>query len=196
VEFGASYKARPSSEGETIRYVPNILTILRIACAALLPLTRPFSVAFFALYAFCGLSDILDGAIARKYRCASSLGAALDSIADFLFIAAALFTLIPALPWETWMLAWACAIAGVRFLSLGTGWYKFRTLAFLHTVGNKATGAVLYLVPLLVPLAGLKVPVAIACILASLSAMEEFVIMIGSASLDRNVPGLWKLKRG
>ncbi len=145
------------------------------------------------LYAFCGLSDILDGVIARKYGCASALGATLDSIADFVFVAAALFALIPALPWEKWMLVWAGGIALVRLMSLGTGWIKFHTFAFLHTYANKAAGAALYVMPLLVPLWGLAVPAAIACAIASLSAAEELVILVKSASLDRDTPGLfWK----
>lgn len=134
--------------------------------------------------------------IARKYGCASALGATLDSTADFVFIAAALTALIPALPWEKWMLVWAGGITLVRFLSLGTGWFKFRTLAFLHTYANKAAGAALYLVPLLIPLWGLAAPAAIACAIASLSAVEEFVIMLKSASLDRDAPGLFRFKRG
>ena len=120
--------------------MPNILTIFRIACAAFLPLAGPLSPAFFALYALCGVSDMLDGYIARKYQCASPLGAALDSIADFVFLAAALLSLIPALPWAGWMLWWAGAIALMRFASLSVGWLKFRTPAFLHTHANKAAG--------------------------------------------------------
>lgn len=153
--------------------MPNILTIFRIACAALLPLTRPLSPAFFALYALCGVSDMLDGYIARKYQCASPLGAALDSIADFVFLAAALLSLIPTLPWAGWMLWWAGAIALVRFISLSVGWLKFRKPAFLHTHANKAAGAALFLLPFLIPLTGLNVPVVIACIVASFSALEE-----------------------
>lgn len=173
----------------------NILTGLRIACAALLPLTGPLSPAFFALYALCGVSDMLDGYIARKYQCASPLGAALDSIADFVFLAAALLSLIPALPWAGWMLWWAGAIALMRFVSLSVGWLKFRTPAFLHTHANKAAGAALFLLPFMIPLTGLTAPVVIACTVASLSALEELAILLKSESLDRNAPGLFLRSR-
>jgi CDP-diacylglycerol--glycerol-3-phosphate 3-phosphatidyltransferase len=157
--------------------------------AALLPLTRPLSPTFFALYAFCGISDALDGFLARKLHCASALGAALDSASDFVFIAAALVALIPALPWRTWMLFWAGGIALVRFASLGAGWLRFRKLAFLHTYANKAAGAALYLLPFVVPLWGLAWPAAVACLIASLSAAEEFALMLTSAALDRDAGG-------
>jgi CDP-diacylglycerol--glycerol-3-phosphate 3-phosphatidyltransferase len=175
--------------GGRIRHVPNILTGLRIAAAALMPLTGSLSPAFFALYAFCGVSDILDGFLARKFRCESSMGAALDSAADFVFVAAALFSLIPALPWRPWMLLWAGGIALLRFASAGTGWLRFRKLAFLHTYLNKAAGAALYLLPFAILLWGLAVPAAIACAVASLSAAEEFALMATSAALDRDARG-------
>lgn len=175
--------------------MPNILTIFRIGCAAFLPLTGPLSPAFFTLYALCGVSDILDGYIARKFRCASQLGAVLDSIADFVFAAAALLSLIPALPWEGWMLLWAGAIALMRFVSLAVGWLKFKTPAFLHTVGNKVAGAALFLMPFLIPLTGLTAPVAICCTIASLSSLEELAILLKSATLDRNAPGLFYRSR-
>ncbi len=178
-------------EAQTIRYVPNILTVFRIGFAVLLPLTGPLSPAFFTLYALCGVSDMLDGYIARKFHCASALGAALDSIADFVFFAAALLSLIPALPWESWMLLWAGSIALVRFVSLAVGWLKFKTPAFLHTIANKVTGAALFLMPFLIPLTGLAASVAVCCTIASLAALEELAIFLKSASLDRNAPGLF-----
>ena len=183
--------ARRVKGGGIIRYVPNILTVVRIACAALLPLTSPLSPAFFALYALGGATDMLDGFIARKYRCAGPLGAALDSVADFAFSAAALWSLIPALPWENWMLFWAGAIALVRLMALAVGWVKFRTPAFLHTYANKAAGAALFLAPFLIPLTGLAAPAAIGCAVASLASAEELAILLKSASLDRNAPGLF-----
>ena len=138
---------------------------------------------------------MLDGFIARKFRCASPLGAALDSIADFVFLAAALLSLIPALHWAGWMLWWAGAIALVRFISLAVGWLKFKTPAFLHTHANKAAGAALFLMPFLIPLTGLNAPVAVCCTIASLSALEELAILIKSESLDRNAPGLFLKSR-
>ena len=175
--------------------MPNVLTVFRIGFAVFLPLTGALSPAFFTLYALCGVSDMLDGHIARKYHCASALGAALDSIADFVFAAAAFLSLIPALSWERWMLLWAGVIALVRFISLAVGWLKFKTPAFLHTIGNKVAGAALFLMPFLIPLTGLSAPVVICCTIASLSALEELAILFKSASLDRNVPSLFIRRR-
>ncbi|HGH0401081.1 TPA: CDP-alcohol phosphatidyltransferase family protein [Clostridioides difficile] len=42
------------------------------------------SLPFWICYFWCGISDILDGLIARKLRQQSGIGAKLDSIADFI----------------------------------------------------------------------------------------------------------------
>ena len=42
---------------------------------------KPLSTLFLTIYVLTGISDVLDGAIARKYTTTSELGAKLDSIA-------------------------------------------------------------------------------------------------------------------
>jgi len=44
------------------------------------------SFPFLILYVICGLSDVLDGIIARKTNTTSNFGAKLDTIADFIFV--------------------------------------------------------------------------------------------------------------
>lgn len=48
--------------------VPNILSGLRILLAIILMVIKPFSVMFWIIYAICGVSDMIDGYIARKKR--------------------------------------------------------------------------------------------------------------------------------
>ena len=67
------------------KYLPNLLSALRASLSLLLFALAPFSPIFFALYALCGLSDMLDGFLARRLNCESAFGARLDSLADFLF---------------------------------------------------------------------------------------------------------------
>ncbi|NKB64105.1 MAG: CDP-alcohol phosphatidyltransferase family protein [Gammaproteobacteria bacterium] len=71
--------------------VPNILTMLRIAiCPALVLLLRDSSYDLaLILFFVAGITDGLDGYIAKKFNCASQLGAILDPIADKVLIASA-----------------------------------------------------------------------------------------------------------
>ncbi|WP_195515061.1 CDP-alcohol phosphatidyltransferase family protein [Paraclostridium bifermentans] len=69
-----------------IKYVPNLITASRILGAFLLFLTEPFSKLFLIIYIACGISDVFDGYIARKFKTESKTGRALDSIADMVLI--------------------------------------------------------------------------------------------------------------
>ena len=75
------------------RSVPNLLSAFRIVCApVLLALARNGATgAFLTLFALGLLSDLLDGACARRLGQESEFGARLDQWADFaLWISAAL----------------------------------------------------------------------------------------------------------
>ena len=65
--------------------LPNIITLLRIADSLGLLLCDVTSVAYWIIYALCGISDIADGWLARKLRCVTMKGALLDSLADICF---------------------------------------------------------------------------------------------------------------
>ena len=47
------------------RHIPNIITLSRIPMAVALPFVQSSPAIFWTLYLLCGLSDILDGAVAR-----------------------------------------------------------------------------------------------------------------------------------
>ena len=88
--------------------LPNIISCLRIAGTVCLLLMEPLSALFLVIYTFTGLSDVLDGAIARKYGTTSELGAKLDSIADLLFYTLILIRIFPimwaTLPKKIWVM--------------------------------------------------------------------------------------------
>ena len=66
----------------------NLITCVRILCAALLAFLPALSPAFYTLYLLAGVSDMLDGFVARRMNTVSSLGAKLDTLADIAFAAA------------------------------------------------------------------------------------------------------------
>lgn len=69
-------------------HVPNILTLLRIAASPILILLLKNGQYATALWvcAIAGISDALDGYIAKAFRCESRLGAILDPVADKILI--------------------------------------------------------------------------------------------------------------
>lgn len=76
-------------------FIPNLLTMARIAMALPLALAilggRPLLALGLALAS--GLSDVLDGWLARRYRWESRIGALLDPVADKLLMLAAIVPL-------------------------------------------------------------------------------------------------------
>jgi len=58
-----------------MKNVPNILSISRIAVSGLLFFLVSHPVLFTILYLYCGLSDIADGYLARRWNAESGLGA-------------------------------------------------------------------------------------------------------------------------
>ena len=83
-----------------IRPVPNILSVLRIAAAGYLPFA-PSSWRL-GLVLFAGISDWLDGFIARRFHATSPSGALLDGIADKAFVLAAVITFVGAANIPLW----------------------------------------------------------------------------------------------
>ena len=69
-----------------MKHLPNSLSLLRMVGAVALLLSDVSGVLFGVLYIVCGISDIADGWLARKLKCATRTGALLDSLADICFL--------------------------------------------------------------------------------------------------------------
>jgi Phosphatidylglycerophosphate synthase len=173
-----------------MKYIPNILTGFRIAGSILLMFIKPLSIPFYVFYTLCGVTDILDGYIARKTRNTSTLGAKLDSIADLIFIVVMLFVLFPLFSFHKLVLFWTIGIAVIRIVSLIVGYAKYKSLTFLHTYANKATGLILFLFPYIYLIFGANRTEYIILLVATLSALEEITITITSKTLDLNVKSI------
>ena len=65
--------------------IANCITVSRLLFSLAMILFPPSSVPFAVLYVLCGLTDVLDGFVARKLRTESKTGERLDSAADLFF---------------------------------------------------------------------------------------------------------------
>ena len=130
------------------KHIANILTGCRIFGSILLLFFPAFSVAFCIIYLFCGFSDMIDGTIARKTNSASKFGSQLDTIADFVFVVAALFKLLPAICIPGWLWIWVGVIALIKISNIIGRYVSKKQFISLHTIMNKVTGFLLFLLPL------------------------------------------------
>ena len=89
-----------------MKRIPNLLSTSRNALCLPLLLVDAMTLPFWVLYLIAGLTDILDGFLARRWGAESKFGARLDSLADFLFVLAVGYKLFPwlKLPATLWMM--------------------------------------------------------------------------------------------
>jgi hypothetical protein len=92
----------------------NTITLFRIAAGIVLLFCPVFSPAFYVFYIAAGLSDMLDGFVARKTDTVSKLGARLDTIADFVLVVVCLIKLLPVLSIPAWLYGWIGIIALIK----------------------------------------------------------------------------------
>ncbi len=167
-----------------IKVIPNCLSIIRIILSFSLIFTVPLSFTFYVIYLICGISDIMDGIIARKTGSCSELGARLDSAADLIMVIALFFRIFPMLKLPDLIVLWVIIIFIIRLISVTIVLVKYKTFAILHTWSNKAAGFALFLAPFLLYsyLSGFLMYMI--CGIASLSAIEEMTIHLTSRQLQ------------
>lgn len=169
-----------------MKSIPNYLSCIRLILSVWLILVKPFSWTFYTIYLVCGLTDVIDGYIARKYRAESRFGEKLDSAADLIMTAVLIYVLYPVLSPGKKILIWVIAIAAIRFVSMLIAFKKYKCFAILHTYGNKITGFALFMLPICALFENTTVLLSAVCVLASISSLEELLIQISSKELDAN----------
>lgn len=158
----------------------NIITGCRIVCSILLLFLPLFSPGFYVVYLLCGFSDMIDGVVARKTKSCSSFGAKLDTVADLIFMVAVSCKLLPVVDVAQWLWVWIVIIAVVKLSNIVWGLLRRKTLISVHSVLNKATGFVLFLLPLTIQILELNHSLTIACLIATIAAIDEgYCIRIG-----------------
>lgn len=155
--------------------IADIITLSRIVFSLLLFMLSPSSLSFFALYLLCGISDVLDGFIARKQHTESSRGAMLDSVADLFFALIYAVKILPLLSVPYWIWLWAAIIAVIKIACIIIAGIKAHRLSVEHSVENKITGILLFLLPFSVYIADIKYGAAVVCIAATVTVIKEII---------------------
>jgi CDP-diacylglycerol--glycerol-3-phosphate 3-phosphatidyltransferase len=151
----------------------NTITCIRIISAIALLFCPVFSPVFYALYITAGVSDMIDGAAARKTGTVSEFGSKLDTAADFVLVVVCLIKLIPVIHIPTFLVIWIIAIAVIRAVNLISGYVIRKETVVLHTAMNKATGMLLFVLPLTLTFIDLKYSGAVVSALATFAAVQE-----------------------
>ncbi|MBR4960149.1 MAG: CDP-alcohol phosphatidyltransferase family protein [Clostridia bacterium] len=151
----------------------NIITAGR-AVFSLPLLFLPLASAWFTvLYLFCGLTDMIDGTIARKTGAVSTFGARLDTAADFVFMLVCSVRILPLMYLPVWLWVWIIIAALVKILNTALVFIHRKKLISVHSIFNKAAGFALFFLPLTLPHVPATYSIAAICVLATIAVTEE-----------------------
>ena len=155
------------------KHIANIITISRILCSILMLFFPVFSARFYILYIFCGFSDMIDGIVARKTNNISQFGSQFDTIADSVFVAVSMIKFFPLIHIPIWLWMWIGVITIIKTSAAVLNFFYNKKLISLHTIMNKATGFLLFLLPLALHFTGFIYSCIVVCSIATFSAIQE-----------------------
>lgn len=116
---------------------------------------------------------MIDGRIARKTNTVSEFGSKIDTAADFIFFIVCLIKLLPMLEMPMWLWLWFAIIAIVKICNVLSGVFLQKKLLVEHTIMNKVTGLLLFVLPLTLAIIKLKYSAILVCATATFAAIQE-----------------------
>lgn len=151
----------------------NIITGIRIVISVVLLFCPALSPIFYALYLIAGLSDMIDGTVARKTGTVSEFGSKLDTIADIVFVMVCLIKVLPILDIPVWLYIWIAIIAFIKVANIAVEYILHKEFISVHSMLNKITGGLLFVFPLTLEFIDLKYSATVVCVVATVAAIQE-----------------------
>lgn len=163
--------------------IANIITCIRLVSTIVLISCVTFSVGFYAFYVLSGVTDFLDGFVARKLKIDTKFGAKLDTVADILFTIVVLVKILRAFSIPKWVIIWTIVVAVIKCVNLLIGFVLHKHFMAEHTLFNKMSGIILFVIPFCMGLFSKEITMivlVIECIMTLLAALQEgYLIFIG-----------------
>ena len=153
--------------------IANFVTVLRIVFSVIMLCFPVFSPGFYACYLLAGITDMVDGSVARRLGTESEFGEKLDTIADFIFVLAALYKLLSSMAVSAGIWIWTGIIALIKVINIISGFVVQKRFVTVHSSANKITGIVLFLLPLTLPFIDINYSAVLVCSLATFAAVQE-----------------------
>ena len=160
------------------KHIATIVTGCRILGSILLLFYPTYSAPFYITYIICGISDMIDGTIARMTKATSNFGSKMDTFADLIFLTVAFIKILPEIniPYVFW--TWIAVIAIIKISNVILGYTYNKQFISIHSIMNKITGLLLFLFPLTLSFIEQKYTFVIVCSVATFAAIQEGVYII------------------
>ena len=156
-----------------MKNVANYISISRAIMSVILAITETFSIAFYIIYIYCGISDMLDGFIARKSKNESEIGARLDSASDIIFVIVSMIKILPILTLTNGIIIWVVFIIFIKIINVTCSYIYYKKIMLPHTIANKITGFILFIAPFIIVNANSIIFEIIICSIATFAAVQE-----------------------
>ena len=177
----------------------NMISVARIIAAISLFFFSSVTYPFVIVYIFCGLTDVLDGYLARKLNITSTLGALLDTIGDMLTyfgFAKILFMqrLVP-----LWAFIWFIVILSGNVVGGVIAKKRFGEFYLVHSFFGRVVGGALFLLPLLLRITqdienNNYYCLGVLGIIGTISAIEAIYIQLKSTEKHMEITSLKQMK--
>ena len=159
------------------KHIANVVTVSRIIFSFPLLFIPLSSIWFYVFYLFCGITDMIDGTIARKMGSISNFGAKLDTVADFVFMLVCSIKILPLIHLPLWLWVWIVALAFTKIFNITVVLIRKKKLLSIHSALNKITGAALFLLPLTLSWIETAYGIATVCALATVAVIQEVLLL-------------------
>lgn len=153
--------------------IANMITACRIVFSVILLWCPVFSPAFYGWYVLAGMTDMIDGTVARMKGTDSNFGAKLDTAADIVFVAAVAYKLLPLMDIPRGIWIWIGIIAVIKVINMISGLVMRKQFVSVHTLANKITGLLLFVLPLTLTVVDIRYSAIPVCALATFAAVQE-----------------------
>lgn len=156
---------------EAEKLIANIITSFRIVFSIIMLFCPVFSAQFYGFYIAAGISDMIDGTVARKTGSESEFGAKLDSVADLFFVAAAAVKIFPQISLPKFIWIWTGLIAVVKIARIVVACIRQKKFSIPHSIANKITGFLLFIFPLTIPFVDVQLSAGVVCAVATVATV-------------------------
>ena len=180
-----------------LKTIPNMLSISRLILIPAMLIPAYFiedepqaRFVFLIMFIIIGVTDKLDGTLARYLNQTTALGAKLDTIADMEFyplIALWLYRFESGVVGEWWNLIYF--LLALYFFKMVTGKIKFGYVPAFHTIGAKTFSASLYffMIAAILDPSLAKSIFPVLCVIGYINQLEETYILLTRDSVDENI---------
>ena len=129
------------------RNLANIISAIRIIAGACLYLFSDITGGFIAIYVVCGITDLLDGPVARKFNSTSAVGAALDTVGDAVTYMALAKILLVKRMIPMWIVCWMLSVLGLHIIAGLVSLKKTKKFYVVHSLFGKILGGSIFVLP-------------------------------------------------